>query len=132
MDDALILETTFLVDLERERLRRKEGTAHRFLEANSASRVYVTFTTAGELAAGPRIDQRDAWEEFLQPFRILSWSRDVAWEYGRAYRHLADEGRQIGANDLWIGATALAHRMPVVTANVEHFRRIPHLEIRSY
>jgi tRNA(fMet)-specific endonuclease VapC len=132
VDDALILETTFLVDLERERVRGTEGSAHRFLADNAGSRVYVTFTTAGELAAGPRIDEREAWERFLQPFRVLPWTLDVAWEYGRIYRHLADEGRLIGANDLWIGATALANHIPLVTANEAHFRRIPRLRIRTY
>jgi predicted nucleic acid-binding protein len=131
VDDELILETSFLVDLERER-RTQEGAAHRFLEKNAASRVFVTFTIAGELAAGPRMDERAGWEAFLCPFRVLPWSLDVAWEYGRAYRHLAREGRLIGANDLWIAATALAHNMPVVTANEQHFKRVPHLEIRTY
>ena len=28
--------------------------------------------------------------------------------------------------------TALAYDMPVVTANLEHFRRVPHLEVESY
>ena len=132
MDNALILETTFLVDLERERVQETEGPAHRFLADNAGSHVYVTFTTAGELAAGPRLDEREAWERFLQPFRVLPWTLDVAWEYGRIYRHLADDARLIGANDLWIGATALANHMPLVTANEEHFRRIPRLRIHTY
>jgi predicted nucleic acid-binding protein len=110
MDDALILETTFLVDLERER-RLGEGDAHGFLEAHADSRVYVTFTTVGELAAGPRVGERASWENFLRPFRVLPWSLDVAWEYGQAYRHLARESRLIGGNDLWIAATAIG-RVP--------------------
>ena len=28
---------------------------------------------------------------------------------------------QVGENDMWIAATALAHRMPVVTNNLKHF-----------
>jgi len=132
VDDALILETTFLVDLERERRQEQSGPAHTFLARNVDSRLYVTFTTAGELACGPRITERDAWERFLQPLHVLPWTLDVAWEYGRAYRHLADEGRLIGANDLWIAATGLAHGMPVVTANDAHFHRVPHLEVRAY
>ena len=131
MDDALILETSFLVDLERER-RTGEGAAHRFLEGIPTCRVFVTFTIAGELAAGPRIDERDDWEDFLRPFRILPWSLEVAWEYGQVYRHLAREGRLIGANDLWIAAAALAYAMPVVTANRQHFERVPGLEVRTY
>jgi len=36
-----------------------------------------------------------------------------AWAAMRAY--LAASGRAVGANDLWIAATATAHRIPVVT-----------------
>ena len=38
----------------------------------------------------------------------------------------------IGANDLWIGAAGLAYGIPVVTRNLDHFRRIPRLEVISY
>jgi predicted nucleic acid-binding protein len=63
---------------------------------------------------------------------VLSSTADVSWHYGRAFRHLHDNGQLIGANDLWIAATGLAYRMPVVTRNLEHFRRVPGLEVDSY
>jgi predicted nucleic acid-binding protein len=56
----------------------------------------------------------------------------VRWEYGQAYRHLRDNGQLIGTNDLWIAATAVANQMPVVTRNVEHYRRVPRLEVVGY
>ena len=57
---------------------------------------------------------------------------EVCWEYAEAYRHLQAQGLLIGTNDLWIGATALAHGLPLVTANAGHFRRIPGLEVVTY
>lgn len=132
MAEDLILETTFLVDLERERRRGGDAPAHGFLERNPDSRLHLTRTIAGELAAGVSLSERDAWESFLAPFRILECSLDACWEFGKAYRYLQRSGRLIGTNDLWIGATAVAHSMPVVTANVEHFRRIPELEVVAY
>jgi predicted nucleic acid-binding protein len=72
------------------------------------------------------------WETFLGPFYVLQSTPAVAWEYGRACRFLRDTGRLIGANDLWIAATALAHGMPVVTRNAEHYRRVPGLEVETY
>ena len=128
----MILETTFLVDLDREISRRTTGPAQEFLEQHADERLNITFTIAGELAAGPRVEDRESWEALVCPFRILEINRDVCWEYGRAYRYLRDNGMLIGANDLWIAATGLAYRAPVVTRNERHYRRVPGLTVLSY
>ena len=44
-------------------------------------------------------------------------------QYGEIYRVLVAKGQLIGANDLWIAATALTHRKGVVTNNVDEFSR---------
>ena len=132
MVDALILETTFLIDLEREVVCGGEGPAHLFLETQSAIPLLITFTVAGELAAGPMMDGRARWERLIAPFKVLGYTPDVCWEYGRAFRYLKDNGLLIGANDLWIAATALANGTPLVTRNEHHFRRVPGLSIVGY
>ena len=132
MGRSLILETTFLVDLEREHRRGVPGPAVGFLELHGDARLYLPFTVAGEMAAGVSVRDRARWEAFLAPFYVLPSTAEVSWHYGRAFRHLHDNGQLIGANDLWIAATALAYRMPVVTRNVDHFRRVPGLEVESY
>lgn len=132
MGGSLILETTFLIDLEREHNRGKPGRAVGFLEGHEDTRLYLPFIVAGELAAGASMRGRDRWERFLGPLFVLESSPEISWQYGRAYRHLADNGQLIGANDLWIAATALAHHMPVVTRNGEHFRRVPGVEVVEY
>jgi tRNA(fMet)-specific endonuclease VapC len=130
--EALILETSFLIDLEREQRRGRPGRAVDFLDASEDARYYVTFTTAGELAAGVAMAEREAWEAFLAALYVLPSTPDVSWEYGRAFRHLQKNRQMIGANDLWIAATALAYRMPVVTDNVAHYQRVPGLDVRGY
>jgi tRNA(fMet)-specific endonuclease VapC len=129
---ALILETTFLIDLEREHRQGTPTGAVDYLGRAETARLYLPAIVAGELAAGASMASRPRWEAFLAPFFLLPVTPEVAWEYGRAYRHLRGVGQLIGSNDLWIAATALAHRMPVVTRNVDHFRRVPHLEVESY
>ena len=129
----MILDSTFLVDFEREKKRRLQGAASEFLRMHQEVRFCVTFTIIGEMAAGKSLgDKRDEWARFIQAFRILESSQSVAWEFGRAFRHLQSEGRLIGANDLWIGATGLAHDLPVVTRNARDFARIPGLKVLSY
>ena len=132
MGQPLILETSFLIDFERENNRGVPGPALTFLEAHEDARLYITFTVAGELAAGLSLADRARWEEFLGPFHILPFTADVAWEYGRALRYLQQNRLAIGANDLWIAATALAYRMPLVSRNQEHYRRVPDLQIAHY
>jgi predicted nucleic acid-binding protein len=129
---ALILETTFLIDLEREHQRGKAGPAIAFLELNPEARLYLPFVVAGELAAGVSMRDRTRWESFVAPLYVLPSTPDVSWHYGRAARHLHDTGATIGANDLWIAATGLAYGMPVVTRNAKHFRRVPELEVVDY
>ena len=132
MGRALILETSFFIDLEREHLRGTQRGAVEFLEGLDDASLYLPAIVAGELAAGVSMANRERWEAFLAPFFLLPVTPDVAWEYGRTYRHLRGIGQLIGANDIWIAATALANNMPVVTRNVDHFRRVPHLQVESY
>jgi predicted nucleic acid-binding protein len=129
---SLILEATFLIDLEREHHRGRPGPAVSFLEAQPDARLYLPFIVAGELAAGLSMRDRARWEAFIAPLYVLPSSPEVSWQYGRAARHLHDTGGMIGANDLWIAATGLAYGMPVVTRNAAHFRLVPGLEVEPY
>ena len=125
MADALILETSFLIDLERELIAGSPGPVQLFLESHQVQKLHITFTIAGELAAGPRMNERAMWNELVSPFEVLPCTPEVSWRYGRLYRYLSDNGLLIDANDLWIAATALAFVMPVVTRNKRHFARVP-------
>ncbi|MEX2529111.1 MAG: type II toxin-antitoxin system VapC family toxin [Gemmatimonadota bacterium] len=132
MDQLLILETTLLVDLEREAHAGNPGPAHTFLEDHPDRGLAITLTTAGELACGPDSSSRRAWERLLSRFRILEPNRETAWRYGQLYRFLKRNGTLIGTNDLWIAATALTHGAPLVTRNLRDFQRVPDLEVLGY
>ncbi|MBI4500603.1 MAG: type II toxin-antitoxin system VapC family toxin [Gemmatimonadetes bacterium] len=132
MDAGLILETTFLIDLERELGRQASGPAQEFLSRHPTEPLHITFTIAGELAAGLPANERGRWEEFIAPFNLLSCSEEVCWEYGKAFRYLKANGLLIGTNDLWIAATAIAFAKPLVTQNEREFRRVPGLQVLNY
>jgi predicted nucleic acid-binding protein len=46
---------------------------------------------------------------------VLVIDEAVAGTWALLRVHLADSGRRVNVNDLWIAATALAHEIPVVT-----------------
>ncbi|MBI4421299.1 MAG: type II toxin-antitoxin system VapC family toxin [Gemmatimonadetes bacterium] len=132
MDGGLILETTFVVALERELSREAPGPAQEFLASHPSEPLYLTFTIAGELAAGMPLEGRPRWEQFIAPFHTLPCTADVCWEYGQTFRYLKANGLLIATNDLWIAATAVACGKPLVTANARHFGRVPRLQVLTY
>ena len=132
MDGGLILETSFIIDLERELNTGEPGPAQTFLEQHARAPLLITFTIAGELAAGMPVDGRQPWETLVAPFRVLPCTDDVCWEYGQLYRYLQTNGLLIGTNDLWIAATAVVFGNALVTRNERHFRRVPRLDVLAY
>jgi predicted nucleic acid-binding protein len=132
MADGLILETTFLIDLERELNAGSPGAAQQFLTEHESSSLFTTSTMAGEMAVGFALDTRTRWEQYIEPFKVLPCTTDVCWQYGQAFRYLQANGLLIGANDLWIAATGLAFEKPVVTKNERHYGRVPGLRVLTY
>jgi predicted nucleic acid-binding protein len=139
--EAVVLETSFLVDLERERTAARRarpreagaaGPATSFLARWPDTRLYITITTAGELASGVRGGDREKWDALIRPYAMLGIDVDVCWEYSRALRYLSDNGMLIGANDLWIAATAIVRDVPLATRNAQHFARVPRLQVVDY
>ena len=132
MADGLILETTFLIDLERELNAGSPGAAQQFLTEHESSSLFTASTVAGEMAVGFALDTRTRWEQYIEPFKVLPCTTDVCWQYGQAFRYLQANGLLIGANDLWIAATGLAFEKPVVTKNERHYGRVPGLRVMTY
>jgi predicted nucleic acid-binding protein len=118
--------------LEREARRIPAGNAHRWLERHIGTRLFISHTTAGEMASGMSLAQRSIWEDFLRPFHVLEHTTVVDWHYGAITRYLREQGLLIGSNDLWIAATALAHDLPVATRNLRDYKRVPGLAVIDY
>lgn len=129
---GLILDTNFVIAAEREARRGVAGRADAFIAQRATETFFITFTVAGELACGQSASVRSDWERLCRAYPILPWTADIAWHYGEIYRTLAAAGQLIGANDLWIAATALAHGYSVVTNNADEFRRVSGLIVEPF
>jgi predicted nucleic acid-binding protein len=103
-----------------------------YLAANPQTLLHITPVVAGELASGRSLAARESWEAFIGRFTTLPITPDVTWEFGRISRYLRESGQMIGANDMWIAATAIAHDLPLLTRNEREFRRVPGLTVSSY
>jgi predicted nucleic acid-binding protein len=128
----MILDTTVLVDLQKELRREKPGAAARLLETSGDAPVFISFVTWMEFAEGFGDDDRPACETFLSGFQVLWPDVDTAWKAARVSRSLRASGQPIGDHDLWIAALALQHGHAVVSRNEEHFQKVPGLSFIPY
>jgi tRNA(fMet)-specific endonuclease VapC len=128
----VILDTTFIIDFHREISRRAPGAAAGFLAGIRNEPLHISIITMGEFIEGVAPGQLAAGCAFIEQFGIFPLDRAVALTYAEVSRSLRAAGARIGDNDLWIGATALAHEQRLVTRNASHFRRLKHLQILTY
>lgn len=68
-------------------------------------------------------------EHVLAGFEPIPIAEPVARVHAEIWADLTARGVAVGAHDLWIGATALAHGMGIATRNEGDFGRIPGLRV---
>lgn len=86
----------------------------------------VSVVTLAELTAGVLVGAdsdiratRLATLDALADVEVLPIDESAALSWARLRVHLAETGRRMNVNDLWIAATALAHQLPVVTQDAD-------------
>lgn len=97
---------------------------------------YLSEITVAELYYGaensknPKKTMRQA-EEFIGLFNVIPLS-DSLHTFGKEKAYLTSIGRKIENFDMSIGATALQHKMVMVTDNINHLGRIRGIEIENW
>ena len=114
-------DTTFLIDLQYSARSRAGIAARDFLRAHARDRLYLSVIALGEFAAGFADERDQKFVETVRHFAILGVDDSVAMVYRKLFRTLQLAGQLIGANDLWIAATAIHHELPLVTSNKTGF-----------
>ena len=125
-----ILDTCFLIHLQREWTRGETGPARRYLQSRFDEEFCVSVVTVLEFLEGYR--QLGDGERFLEPFPHLDVTAGVARIGSRIRRRLWAEGEWIGDFDVLIAATALEAGLPLVTDNLSHFQRVEGLVLDRY
>lgn len=129
---ALIsLDTTFLIDLQREMRGLGVGPASQWMKENEVA-CGVSAICIGELVEGLPNPDHPVLDYFLHRFVFLPVDRAVATSYGKLVKGLRAKGQLIGTNDLWIAATALVQGVPLLTRNIQELGRVPGLRLMTY
>jgi len=108
------------------------------MEDVSDTSLYTASVCAMELRYGAlRVPNSDAlWtkiqKRILSRIQILSFGYQEAMKAAELLDALYASGRPIGIEDTMIAATAMSSGFIVVTANTEHFLRIPGLQSENW
>ncbi len=95
--------------------------------------LYISFMTVAELYRWP---YEKGWGEkkkqqlimFLKNFVVLPYDDALAWQWAELCGKTCRD-QPLPLADSWIAATALRHKLPLLTNNRKDFERIPGLTL---
>lgn len=125
-----LLDTCFLIHLQREWIHNKPGPATRYLQRHAGDEFGVSVIAALEFLEGYQ-NPADG-ERFLDPFPQLAVTSQIARIGSRIRRDLRQKGEMIGDFDILIAATALDGGQVLITDNTRHFERVQGLAVEGY
>jgi len=122
----IFLDTSILIDFLRKRNKQKAVFAH--LAQNKD--LYISVVTRFEIEIGLKTPQHYAeYQELRLRLEVLPVNDSCIGQMVELYKHLKQNNKLIGFQDMVIATTALHYRLPLATLNQKHFARIPELEL---
>lgn len=115
---------------------RNEGRVRETLQRIGPKNCFISEITVAELyfglaKAGDKNRKLNDIREVQRLFRVIPAYSSFK-EYGEIRYDLEHKGQRVDQFDLLIGATALHHKMILVTSNLKHFERINGLTIENW
>ena len=115
---------------------RNEGRVRETLREVGIKNCFISEITVAELYFGlakatDKSRKLEDIREVQRLFRVIPAYSSFK-EYGEIRHSLEHTGKRVDQFDLLIGATAMHHKMTLVTSNLKHFERMEKLEIENW
>jgi predicted nucleic acid-binding protein len=125
----LLIDTSIII----EHLRKTDKQRSVLYGIPQKTELFVSAVTIFELQAGATdtVKQQDI-KTVLYGVGILPFDESVAVEAGKLYRTLKATNNQLEILDLFIAATAIANKLPVLTLNHKHFELVRGLRLARF
>ena len=130
VEDGLIVDTDILIDL----LREKDYAVSLIKKLEDEVELATSAINAFELYRGAYKSQNQeknlaSVKGLLNSLHMLNTDEDSMEIAGKITARLERDGNMIDIRDLLIASIALVNGFGVLTNNVRHFNRIPHLRV---
>lgn len=121
----VLIDTSIIID----HLRKKSKNKSHFYRLVDNHNLFISAVTLFELYTGATDKGRlKDIKNILTYVHILPFTSKIAKQAGEIYRSLRKENKLIEIRDIFIGATALAHNLPIMSLNEKHFNRVKELK----
>jgi tRNA(fMet)-specific endonuclease VapC len=113
-----------------EVLARVKAAAPEDLAASALTEMEVAYG----LLLNPKLARRlkPVMDAFFGTIRVLPYDRKAVEATATTRANLKRRGRPIGAYDVLIAGTALAHELILITSNVREFRQVEGLRVEDW
>lgn len=130
---SYLLDTNICISFLNERDTKLRSRIRR----SAPQELKLCAVVKAELLFGARNGARSAenlrkLDQFFGVFESFPFDDDAADTYSVLRTELRRAGNPIGANDMLIAATALAHRATLVTRDGDDFLRVPGLRVEIW
>lgn len=116
---------------------RGAASVHKHIAAVGPGAVAISVITLAELRYGAECSAQptashQAIDDFVSGVTVLDLGPESAMRFGAIKAHLRRNGNLIEDFDLLLAATALSHKMTLVTNNTSHFQRVPQITLDNW
>ena len=126
------LDTNTCIDFLRN---LSESVRNRFLSI-PLNEIKIPVIVKAELLLGAyksnKTETLERTIQFLELFEVVPFTDEMSYTYAEIRKELEAKGNRIGANDLFIAATALNKKAILVTHNTREFIRIDGLQLEDW
>ncbi len=134
MPGQALLDTDILLEIMKGRDAELERQASAYLAAYPS--FTISIITRYEVLRGLKVrsNERQAgiFEDWCRINIVLGLDDDIIVKAADIYSELRRMGQLISDADILIAATAIVHRLVMVTGNTQHFRRISGLSVENW
>jgi len=132
------LDSSLLIDLERENVLGRPGAAFDALESINESEILaVSVHVLCEVRVGAELGRQplqahERLDQLLSGLLVVYPDERFAPMYGRLRAAIKRSGKPIAAMDLLISTAAILDDAPLITRNLKDFSRVPGLRVIGY
>jgi predicted nucleic acid-binding protein len=122
----MVIDTGIII----EHLRAKDKLATTLYHLSDQPELSISAVSMYELYMGATNKEKEKDIQLItEPLAVLPFTDIVALKAGQIYQHLKKKNEMIEFRDIFIAATCIVFKMPIVTFNKKHFKRIDALKI---